>query len=115
MGIAAEADCNISNNLIEAAAVFGILLGITGFTGDLLCNDDLIRVTPIGIGFSKESGTGRIFIASNMISGFTSDASHGAIVSVSYTGSGGYAMRRRRGGSRSERYLDHMVERAGRS
>lgn len=50
VGIVAEADCNISNNLIEAAAVFGILLGTNGFTGDLLCNDDLIRTTPIGIG-----------------------------------------------------------------
>lgn len=53
-----------------------------------MCNDNLIRSTPIGVGFSKETGAGQIFIASNMISGFTNTASYGAIVPVSYGGSG---------------------------
>jgi len=88
IGVIAEADAAISGNIIEQAATIGIMLGTNGYARDLLCTDNLIRSTPIGIGFSKESGAGQIFIASNMVSGFTNTASYGAVVPVSYSGAG---------------------------
>ncbi len=88
IGIVVEADAAVTGNVIEQVAAIGVMLGTNGFTRDLLCNDNLIRATPIGIGFSKESGAGKVFIASNMVSGFTNTAAYGAIVPVSYSGSG---------------------------
>ncbi len=88
VGIIAEADAAITGNIVEQAAGYGVLLGTNGYTRDLMCNDNLIRSTPIGIGFSKEAGAGQIFIASNMVSGFTNTAAFGAIVPVSYGASG---------------------------
>lgn len=88
LGIAVEADAAISGNVVEGATVFGILLGTNGYTRDLACTDNLIRSSPIGIGFSKEAGAGQIFIASNMVRGYVDDAAHGAIVPLSYGGSG---------------------------
>lgn len=87
-GIVVEADSAVTGNVVERAASFGIMLGTNNYTRDLLCNDNLIRTTPIGIGFSKETGAGQIFIASNMVSGFTNTSAFGAIVPVSYGGSG---------------------------
>ena len=91
-GIIAEADCAISGNVIENAATFGMILGTNTYVRDISCTDNLIRSSPIGIGFSGIKGTvadyeHQIFIASNMISHYTKDNLHGAIVPVGYNGS----------------------------
>ncbi len=93
-GIIVEADCNVSGNVVENAARFGVVLGTNDYTDDLLCNDNLIRNAPIGIGFANATATGgrdtQIFIASNMVAHFTDDVSHGAIVPIGYNSSGYY-------------------------
>lgn len=93
-GIIAEADCAISGNVIENAVTFGMILGTNTYVRDICCTDNLIRTSPIGIGFFGEPVVNpndfdrerQIFIASNMISHFTNDSAHGAIVRASYNG-----------------------------
>ena len=93
-GIIVEGDTNVNGNVVENAARLGVVLGTNHYTDDLLCNGNLIRNSPIGIGFADAAATGgrdaQIFIASNMVAHFTDDASHGAIVPVAYNSSGYY-------------------------
>lgn len=93
-GVIVEGDVNVNGNVVESAARIGVVLGTNDFTDDLLCTDNLIRNSPIGIGFADTSPTGgrdaQIYIASNMVAHYTNDASHGAIVPVSYADATGY-------------------------
>lgn len=79
-GIYAEGATVISGNLVDGAAGMGINAGHNASTHDINVNGNLILNSPIGIGYSAQSGAGQIVISSNQIQGATG----GAIVSVVY-------------------------------
>ncbi|MBY6241149.1 TIGR03808 family TAT-translocated repetitive protein [Methylosinus sp. Sm6] len=84
-GIYAEGAAVISGNIVDGAAGIGIISGHNASTHDLNVNGNLILTSPIGIGYSAQSGAGQIIISSNQIQG----AAGGAIVSVVFNDSAG--------------------------
>ncbi|MBG0807837.1 TIGR03808 family TAT-translocated repetitive protein [Methylosinus sp. H3A] len=88
-GIYAEGAAVISGNLVDGAAGIGINPGHNASTHDLNVNGNLVLNSPIGIGYSAQSGAGQIVISSNQIQGATG----GAIVSVVYDDSTGTVAR----------------------
>lgn len=69
VGIAVEADSVVSNNVIEGAPAYGILIGWGSYLRDVTVTDNLIRNAHIGIGVSADSRTGPTLITDNLITG----------------------------------------------
>ena len=84
-GINVEGACVVSGNIIDTAAGLGIIAGHNAYAHDLNINGNLILNSPIGIGYSAQSGAGQIVISSNQIQGATS----GGIISTVFDDSTG--------------------------
>lgn len=68
-GIAVEADSVVSNNVVEGAPAYGILIGWGSYLRDVTVTDNLIRNAHIGIGVSSDPTTGPTLITDNLITG----------------------------------------------
>jgi uncharacterized secreted repeat protein (TIGR03808 family) len=75
-GVSAEADCTVSNNVIEGAPLFGIQIGWGPFMRDVVATGNVIRNSGVGIAVSVVEGTGLAMISNNVID----KAQNGAIV-----------------------------------
>ncbi|MHB8884749.1 MAG: TIGR03808 family TAT-translocated repetitive protein [Methylovirgula sp.] len=73
-GISVETTCVVSGNLIDNAAGVGINVGHNSASGDVNTNGNLILSSPLGVGYSAQSGAGNIVISSNEIQGATTAA-----------------------------------------
>ena len=69
VGIAAEADTIVSNNVIENAAEFGIVLGNGPKTRNLTAQGNLIRNCGVGVMASVVDGAGPHYVMNNVIAG----------------------------------------------
>jgi len=69
IGIAAEADCAITGNVIERSPGYGLFLGWYKYLRDISATGNLIRNCHIGIGVSTDGEAGYALITDNMISG----------------------------------------------
>jgi uncharacterized secreted repeat protein (TIGR03808 family) len=69
VGIAAEADAQVTGNIIEDAADAGINLGWGQYCRNLSASGNLIRDCGRGIAFSVSQGAGPVMITGNRISG----------------------------------------------
>jgi uncharacterized secreted repeat protein (TIGR03808 family) len=96
VGIAVEADCAVTGNVVENASLYGMAIGWGEFMRNVVATGNVIRLAPTGIAVSVVQGTGSAVITDNLIEG----ASDGAIVGFEWTkpvtgdllteGAGGY-------------------------
>lgn len=77
-GISVEKGCLVSGNLVDTAAGIGVNVGHNLASGDSNTNGNLILNSPIGVGYSNQ--TGNIVISSNQIQG----ASSASIIACAY-------------------------------
>ncbi len=75
IGIGVEADAVVSDNVIEGAPAYGILVGWGNYLRDVSVTDNVIRNAHIGIGVAVSSSAGTALITDNLIS----DSKDGAI------------------------------------
>ncbi len=75
IGIGVEADTVVSDNVIEGAPAYGILVGWGNYLRDVSVTDNVIRNAHIGIGVAVSSSAGTAIITDNLIT----DAKDGAI------------------------------------
>ncbi|MEG6510131.1 TIGR03808 family TAT-translocated repetitive protein [Methyloligella sp. 2.7D] len=75
IGIAVEADCAVTGNVVEKVAGFGISIGWYKYLRDITATGNLVRDSHIGIAVSVDGEAGYALITDNMISG----AKNGAI------------------------------------
>lgn len=76
IGMAIEADCAVSGNVIESAPAYGLLIGWGEFMRNIVATGNVIRRAPTGIAVSVARGAGSAVITDNLIEG----ADNGAIV-----------------------------------
>jgi uncharacterized secreted repeat protein (TIGR03808 family) len=69
IGIGVEADSVVSDNVIEGAPAYGILIGWGDFLRDVSVSDNVIRKSHIGIGVSVSPSAGTALITDNLITG----------------------------------------------
>ncbi|HUU67686.1 MAG TPA: TIGR03808 family TAT-translocated repetitive protein [Methyloceanibacter sp.] len=69
IGIGVEADSVVSNNVIEGAPAYGILVGWGDYLRDVSVTDNVIRKSHIGIGVSVSPSAGTALITDNLITG----------------------------------------------
>ena len=69
VGIAVEADTVVSDNVIENAPAYGILVGWGDYLRNVSVTDNLIRKAHIGIGVSVSPSAGTALITDNLITG----------------------------------------------
>ena len=69
IGIGVEADSVVSDNVIEGAPAYGILVGWGDYLRDVSVTDNVIRKAHIGIGVSVSPGAGTALITDNLITG----------------------------------------------
>jgi uncharacterized secreted repeat protein (TIGR03808 family) len=69
IGIGVEADSVVSNNVIEGAPSYGILVGWGNYLRDVSVTDNVIRKAHIGIGVSVSPAAGTALITDNLIDG----------------------------------------------
>jgi uncharacterized secreted repeat protein (TIGR03808 family) len=81
VGIAAEADTQVTGNIIEEAAEAGINLGWGKYCRDLSATGNTIRHCGRGIAFSLSDGAGPVMITGNRIAG----AKKASIQGMNYT------------------------------
>ncbi len=81
IGIAVEADCAVTGNVIENAPLFGMTIGWGEFMRNVIATGNVIRQADIGIGISVVQGTGSAIVTDNLIDG----ATKGAIVGFEWT------------------------------
>ncbi|MGO4832121.1 TIGR03808 family TAT-translocated repetitive protein [Rhizobiaceae sp. 2RAB30] len=81
VGIAVEADCAASGNVIENAPLFGINIGWGEYLRNVVATGNVIRKARTGIGVTVVAGVGPAIITDNMIDG----AENGAIVGFEWT------------------------------
>lgn len=67
LGIAAEADCSISGNVVENVPGAGLMLGWGPFHRNLLASGNLVRTCKYGVAASAVEGDGPIHITSNSL------------------------------------------------
>jgi len=75
IGIGVEADAVVSDNVIEGAPAYGILVGWGNYLRDVSVTDNVIRNAHIGIGVAVSASAGTAIITDNLIT----DAKDGAI------------------------------------
>ena len=78
IGIWAEADTLVANNVLEDIGDVGIRLGWGEKSRNLTAQGNIIRKTKRGIVVSTTAGTGNILVSGNMIDGATEAAIQGA-------------------------------------
>lgn len=76
LGIAVEADCAVTGNVIENAFACGMMIGWGEFMRNVVATGNVIRQAPTGIAVSVVQGVGSAVITDNLIEG----PSEGAIV-----------------------------------
>ncbi len=81
VGIAVEADCAASGNVIENAPLFGINIGWGEYLRNVVATGNVIRKARTGIGVTVVAGVGPAIITDNMIDG----SENGAIVGFEWT------------------------------
>ncbi|XSG81249.1 MAG: TIGR03808 family TAT-translocated repetitive protein [Methyloligella sp. ZOD6] len=69
IGIAAEADCAVTGNVVERSPGYGLFFGWYKYLRDISATGNLIRNCHIGIGVSTDGEAGYALITDNMISG----------------------------------------------
>jgi uncharacterized secreted repeat protein (TIGR03808 family) len=69
VGIYAEADSVVANNVVDACPGVGILAGWGPYLRNVLVSANTIRDIELGIGVSVAEGAGAAYITSNLISG----------------------------------------------
>lgn len=69
VGIFAEADTQISGNVVENAPVMGIGIGWGRHLRDVAVTDNIVRNAGVGIGISSSILAGRALISGNLIAG----------------------------------------------
>lgn len=96
IGIAAEADTLVSNNIIEGAPRWGMQLGWGPYMRNLVVTGNVIRKAPVGCAVSVVDGAGTAVITDNVFQ----DMAEGAVVGFEWDkkmsgeladGAGGYA------------------------
>jgi uncharacterized secreted repeat protein (TIGR03808 family) len=93
-GITIEGSVNAIGNIIDTASNGGIIVGTNDAANDLVVSGNLIKGTPLGIGYSANASAAGLLISNNEVSGYAKVSSptgsgysySGAIVSVSYNG-----------------------------
>jgi uncharacterized secreted repeat protein (TIGR03808 family) len=75
IGIGVEADSVVSDNVIEGAPAYGILVGWGDYLRDVSVTDNVIRKAHVGIGVSVSPSAGTALITDNLIA----DVKEGAI------------------------------------
>jgi uncharacterized secreted repeat protein (TIGR03808 family) len=78
VGIRVEADSAVTGNIIENAALAGIMLGWSTSLRDVTVTGNVVRQADIGIAVSVTTGTGAALVADNLITG----TRRGAIVGM---------------------------------
>jgi uncharacterized secreted repeat protein (TIGR03808 family) len=81
VGIYAEAEATIANNVVDACPGVGIAAGWGPYLRNVLVSANVVRDVEIGIGVSVAEGAGRAFVTSNLLS----DARMGAIAGMLWT------------------------------
>lgn len=89
--IAAEADTEVTGNVIEEARDNGIHLGWRSYSRNLAASNNVIRDCGRGIGFSVTDGAGAVLISGNRIAGATIAAIQGMDGDTAATGDLGQA------------------------
>jgi uncharacterized secreted repeat protein (TIGR03808 family) len=87
-------------NIVQNAAVCGIVVGTNSAAVDLICNDNYVASCLMGIAYSANASAGKRLICNNVISGFRFVASpstsgyqySGAIVSATYGSTTSYGV-----------------------
>lgn len=69
VGIFAEADTQISGNVVENAPVMGIGIGWGHYLRDVAVTGNIVREAGVGIGISDNILAGRVLISGNLIAG----------------------------------------------
>jgi uncharacterized secreted repeat protein (TIGR03808 family) len=77
VGIAVEADCAVTGNIIDTVPGFGLFIGWHEYLRDICATGNLIRNCGIGIGVSVDFGAGHALLANNMITGSKNGAIRG--------------------------------------
>lgn len=77
IGIAVEADCAVTGNVIDQVAGFGIAIGWHQYLRDITATGNLVRTCTIGIAVSVDRAAGYALIANNMVSGAAKGAIRG--------------------------------------
>jgi uncharacterized secreted repeat protein (TIGR03808 family) len=80
VGIYVEADSAVTGNVVESAALAGIMAGFGRYLRDVTITGNVVRMAPIGVAVSVVPGAGGAVIADNKISG----ARRGAILGVDH-------------------------------
>jgi uncharacterized secreted repeat protein (TIGR03808 family) len=75
-GIAVEADCSVTGNLVENAPLYGIGVGWGPFMRNVVATGNVVREAGRGIAVSVVEGTGSAVVSDNVIDG----AKAGAVV-----------------------------------
>ncbi|MBD8893987.1 TIGR03808 family TAT-translocated repetitive protein [Roseibium litorale] len=81
IGIAAEADTNLTGNVIEGAPRFGLLLGWGPYMRNIIASQNILRDCGTGIAVSVVEGAGQASIMGNIIQG----ARDGSIIGYRWT------------------------------
>ena len=66
-GIAAEADTVVSGNVVEGAEFAGLMLGYGPYLRDVVCANNLVRASGVGIAVSVAPGAGAAQITGNTL------------------------------------------------
>src|SRR5690606_23545705 len=74
-GIAVEADCSVTGNVIEAAPLYGIHIGWGEFMRNVVATGNVVRDAGEGIAVTVVEGAGLVVISDNILEG----TQHGAI------------------------------------
>ncbi|MGE0233630.1 MAG: TIGR03808 family TAT-translocated repetitive protein, partial [Flavobacteriaceae bacterium] len=69
VGIGVEADTAVTGNVVENAALFGIVAGWGAAMRDITINGNIVRGSPVGIAVSVSPGAGHAAITGNRIEG----------------------------------------------
>jgi uncharacterized secreted repeat protein (TIGR03808 family) len=78
VGIHLEADSAVTGNVVENAALAGIMIGWSTSLRDVTVTGNVVRQADIGIAVSVATGTGAALVADNLITG----TRRGAIVGM---------------------------------
>jgi uncharacterized secreted repeat protein (TIGR03808 family) len=78
VGIRVEADSAVTGNIVENAALAGIMLGWSTSLRDVTVTGNVVRQADIGVAVSVATGTGAALVADNLITG----TRRGAIVGM---------------------------------
>ena len=74
VGIGVEADTAVTGNVVENAALFGIVAGWGAAMRDVTINGNVVRGSPVGIAVSVSPGAGHAAITGNRIEGASKSA-----------------------------------------